>query len=145
MIHKEYDFKNLSYTNFIYNKREKLFVLCETGGELHIYNKNFDLIKKVQDNKCLASYITITDLHPEHLGYLGIKSNYSVNIYDYHDDKMYPIYESKISNILETKNSIYYSNQYSLIFFKNEEGKYMSYSYESKLTYELPSVSNKYN
>ena len=64
----------------------------------------------MQDNKCLASYITFTDLDPEHLCYLGIKSNYSVNIYDYHDDKMYPIYESKISNILETKNSIFYSS-----------------------------------
>ena len=58
MIHKEYDFKNLSYTNFIYNKREKLFVLCETGGELHIYNKNFDIsmLKLNQEKEKENSY-----------------------------------------------------------------------------------------
>jgi hypothetical protein len=80
-------------------------------------------------------------MQPEYSAYIGVKSNYSVIMYEFDQDKIFPIYESKICNILETKNNVGYSNHYSMIFFKSEENKYMSYSLETKQIKEISKVS----
>lgn len=143
-IIKEVNFIQECFTNFFYDERKKIYIMCSSIGKLYLYNDNGRILQIIENifNQSIP-VMGITQIANEASKYIIIYSNSNtvlIDILDNKEAKQSIIYESKLKNYFSSQKNFIYSEDLNKLFFENEEENYICYSLNSKKKYEMLKV-----